>query len=123
VAEALFKHYYKGDSVKVRSAGIVVDVMHPYVSRSVMKVMHDKDISIRDDGAKKIDEFVLKWADKLIIVADNISPDMFRGKEFVKGKQVVFWGIPDVVESDAPGILTRVNHMEKLVLDLIKILG
>lgn len=123
VAEALFRYYYKGDRIATKSAGLAIDIMRPYVSRNVISVLKEKGISLRDDGAKKIDDFVLKWADKIVIVADNISPDMFRGREFIKGKEVIFWNIPDVSESDIQGITRRVNEIEKRVLELIKGLG
>ncbi len=123
VAEALFRHYYKKDDVKTKSAGLIVDVMKPYINRNVVLVMKDKGISMRDDGAKKIDDFILKWADKIIITADNVAPEMFKGKEFMKGKPIEFWDISDTSESDVKGIAVRVNLIERKVLDLIKELG
>ncbi len=122
VAEALFKHHYKGDFVRVKSAGTIVDLMHPYVARSVHTVLKEKGISVRDDGAVKLDSFLLKWADKIIIVADNVSPDMFRDKEMIGSKPVAFWPIGDTSESDAEGIRKRVNDIEWYVLELVKTL-
>lgn len=78
---------------------------------------------MRDEGAKKLDDFVLKWADKIVIVADNVSPDMFRGAEFIRGKPIIFWNIQDVSESDVPGIKKRINEIEKRVLELIESLS
>jgi len=120
VAEALFRHHYKGDSVKTKSAGLIGDIMHPYIPRNVMLVLRGKGVSVRDDGAKRIDDFILKWADKIVIVADNVSPDMFRGKDFIAGKPIILWGISDVSENDVNGIIRRVNEIEKRVLELIK---
>ena len=120
VAEALFRHYYKGEIVKTKSAGLIGDVMHPYIPRNVMLVLKGKGISVRDDGAKRIDDFILKWADKIVIVADNVSPDMFRGKVFIAGKPVIFWDISDVSENDVRGITIRVNEIEKRVIEMIK---
>ena len=122
-AEALFRHHYKGESVKTKSAGLIADIMHPYVGRNVFLVLKGKGISIRDDGAKRVDDFILKWADKIVIVADNVSPDMFRGKDFIAGKPIIFWDIPDVSENDMNGIIRRVNEIEKRVLELIKSLN
>jgi protein-tyrosine-phosphatase len=120
VAEALFRHNYKGESVKTKSAGLAVDIMHPYIGRNVALVLRGKGVSMRDDGAKKIDDFILKWADKIVIVADNVSPDMFRGKVFIAGKPVIFWDISDVSENDVNGITRRVNEIERRVLEMIK---
>ncbi len=120
VAEALFRHHYKGEIAKVKSAGIAIDIMHPYVARAVMSEMRQRGISMRDEGAVKIDSFLLKWADRLIIVANNVSPDMFRDKEMIQGKPVTFWDIPDVSETDVQGIRKRVNDIELNVLALVK---
>ena len=120
VAEALFRHYYKGDSVKVRSAGTIVDLMHPYVSRAVHAVLRERDVSLRDDGAVKLDSFMLKWADKIVIVADNVSPDMFQGREMIGSKPVVFWPIGDASEIDVEGIRRRVSDIDVRVLELVK---
>jgi len=119
VAEALFRHHYKGDSVRAKSAGLTVDIMHPYIGRGVHHVMKEKGISIRDDGAIKIEPFLLKWVDKLIIVADNVSPDMFRDKEMLGNKPVAIWAVSDTSETDIEGIRWRVNEIEKKVLELI----
>lgn len=123
VAEALFRYHYKGDKIATKSAGLAIDVMHPYVSRNVLSFLRGKGISLRDEGAKKLDDFVLKWADKIVIVADNVSPDMFRGAEFIRGKPIIFWNIQDVSESDVPGIKKRINEIEKRVLELIESLS
>ncbi len=123
VAEALFRHHYKGDSVKVKSAGTIIDLMHPYVSRTVHEVLREKGVSLRDDGAVKLDPFMLKWADKIVIVADNVSPDMFRGREMMGGKPLVFWAIGDASESDIVGVRRRIGEIEVRVLELVKSLA
>ena len=120
VAEALFRHHYKGDSVKVKSAGVIVDLMHPYVSRNVHAVLREREVSVRDDGAVKLDSFMLKWADKIVIVADNVSPDMFRNKEMIGSKPVVFWPIADSSENDIGGIVKRVDEIDARVVELVK---
>ena len=120
VAEAVFRHNYKGAEVKTKSAGLAVDIMHPYIARNVVLALKEKGISVRDDGAKRIDSFILKWADKIIIVADNVSPNMFKDKELIDGKQIIQWDISDTSESDFEGIKKRINKIEKLTLDLIK---
>ena len=123
VAEALFRYYYKGDSVKTKSAGTIVDLMHPYVSRAVHSVLREKGVSIRDDGAVKLDSFMLKWADRIIIVADNISPDMFRDREMIGDKPVAFWAIRDVSETDIDGIRKKTDEIEQRILEMIKTLN
>ncbi|MEM4259496.1 MAG: low molecular weight phosphatase family protein [Candidatus Pacearchaeota archaeon] len=122
VAEALFRHYYKGDSVRVKSAGTIIDLMHPYVARNVHLVLRERGISIRDDGAVKLDSFLLKWADRIIIVANNVSPDMFKDKEILGNKPVSFWHIGDASESDIEGIRRRVSEIERCVVELLKML-
>src|SRR3990172_5316899 len=113
VAEALFRHCYKGDSVRVKSAGVIIDMMHPYVSRGAYSVLRERGISLRDDGAVALDSFLFKWADKIIIVADNVSPDMFRNKELLENKSVKIWPVQDVSETDIEGIRRKINEIEK----------
>ena len=122
VAEALFRHYYKGEKVKTKSAGLITDFRFPYTGRGVMQVMRAKGISIRDDGARKLDSFLLKWADNVIIVADDVVPGMFRNKEMIQGKKVIIWPVKDVSERDIPGIERKVNEIERNIIDLVKII-
>lgn len=119
VAEALFRHHYKGDSVKTRSAGLSVNMTTPFIGRGVHHIMKEKGISIRDDGAARLEPFLFKWADKMIIVADNVSPEMFRDREMLGGKPIAIWPITDTSETDMDGIRARVNDIEKRVLELI----
>lgn len=111
VAEAFFKHYYKGNSVKAKSAGTVLDLMNPYIARNVNRIMRDKSIPMRDDGAVKVDTFILNWANKIIVVGDNVASEMFKDKD------VVLWPIGDASENDVEMISRRVDEIEKKVLE------
>jgi protein-tyrosine-phosphatase len=113
VAEALFRHHYKGESVHVRSAGIMLDFMHPYMGRNAVHVLRNKGILLRDDGIRKMDGFLLNWADRVIIVADNVAP------EYVRNKPVIVWHIKDASEHDVNDIARRIDEIERNVLELI----
>ena len=111
VAEAFFRHHYKGNSVKAKSAGTVLDLMNPYIARNVTRIMRDKGISMRDDGAVRIDSFILNWANKIIIVGDNVASEMFKDKD------VAFWPIGDASEEDVETISRRVDEIEKKIIE------
>jgi protein-tyrosine-phosphatase len=113
----VFKHLYKGEKAQAKSAGIILDLMHPYMSRTVVRVLRDKNIPVMDNGAKKVDDFLLKWADRVIIVADNVAPEYF------KGKLITLWEINDCAEDDAYGVSKRVDMIEQKVQELVKSLG
>jgi protein-tyrosine-phosphatase len=90
--------------------------MRPYIGRNIVRIMREKGISIQDDGARKIDDFMLKWADRIIIVGDNVVPEMLR--EF-KGKVIAIWLIRDISENDLPGIERRIDEIEGKVKALV----
>ncbi len=117
VAELMFKYYYKGERAQAKSGGILLDFAHPYMSRTVVRVLKDKGIPVMDNGAKKADDFLLKWADRVIIVADNVAPEYF------KGKQISIWAIDDCPEDDSYGVSKRADQIEQKVLELVKSLG
>lgn len=123
VAEALFRHHYKGDNVSTKSAGLIASLMHPYIPRNVVQILKRRGISIRDDGARRIEPFLLKWADNIIIVANDLEISMFKDRDFIHGKKVFVWPITDCSENDMRGIEWRINEIEKNVIDLVKIVN
>jgi protein-tyrosine-phosphatase len=115
-AEALFKYHYKGESAKARSGGVILDFMHPYMSRNVVWALRARGVGIRDDGSRKVDDLLLKWADRIIIVADNVSSEFL--KEF-KSRVSAIWAVKDVSENDIHAIERRINEIEEKVKELI----
>ena len=81
VAEAFFNKYNKNSENEVKSAGIALDFMRPYVAEDVFKILEDMGVKIGDTQSKEIDKDLINWADKVVIVADNIDEGMFGDKK------------------------------------------
>ena len=113
VAEALFNHYNKNSNIKVKSGGTTLGLNHS-ISLPAKEILVKKRIVLEKEQSQRIDESLINWADKIIIVADNVPK-----KIFPKNK-VEIWPIPDALESDIPGIKERIKKIESLVKKLIK---
>ncbi len=74
VAEALFKKHNK---CNVKSAGIRLDLDRPYVAPIVKEVLLEYGVNRLDDTPKLIDSLLIRWANKIIIVADNVDSSIF----------------------------------------------
>ena len=109
IAEALFKHYVKRKDIEVKSAGLMIDIMRPFVAQSVMEIMNHRNLLIPDPKSQQIDDYIIKWADKIIIVADNCP---LQG---LPAHKVEIWPIGDASEHDHASILMRINEIEKYV--------
>ena len=114
VAEAIFNKYNKNSEIKARSAGIKLDMARLYVADNVKKILQQKSISVNDD-IKVVNLETLKWADKIIIVGDNINKE-----ELPKEKIMDIWKIQDCDESEYDVIKLRVNEIENRILEMIK---
>jgi len=86
VAEDFFKQFNKNPSHSARSAGIL--------------------------AGNLINRDLARWADRLIIVADNVSPSMIEEKY---GKKVEVWG----VSSNSRELYREIQEkVEKLIKEL-----
>lgn len=94
VSEAIFNHYNKNKKIGVKSAGAGLDPLRDYVANIVINTLKEKGIKMNDEKSKPVNENLIKWADKIIITADNVSPSLFP-----KEKTEV-WLIPDADESE-----------------------
>ncbi len=54
VAEAFAKKYIRG--INVKSAGVQLDILRPFVAESVHQVLEDKKIKIEDERSRQITE-------------------------------------------------------------------
>ena len=116
VAEALLKKEIEERQIKnmeVKSAGVFLDWMFPYVSENVHKILMEKGMKV-EDKSREVNDEDTRWADKIIIVADNVSLDLFP-----KAKREV-WKISDCDQSDEEGIRERTEKIAKKVNGLIK---
>jgi protein-tyrosine-phosphatase len=113
VAEALLKVYDRQGRFEAKSAGMHLDVLRPYVAENVKKVLAEKGAVVESELPVLVDELAIKWANKIIIVADNVS-----AKNFPKDK-VEVWAVKDCDELDLDGIKREVSNIEKKVLELL----
>jgi protein-tyrosine-phosphatase len=114
VSEALFKKYNLNPKIKVKSAGIFLDPLRPYIATSVKQILLEKNLPIQNEQATPCDEFLIDWADKIILVASNANPSIFPKEK------LEVWKIDDASESDIPAIKKIIRQIEKKVKMLIK---
>jgi protein-tyrosine-phosphatase len=103
VAEALFKKY--APKYNVKSAGIELDVGFPYVASAVKKVLKEYGVKRVEDKPQLINPKIIKWADKIIVIADDVALD-----KFPEDKTEV-WPIQDCHQDDEEGIRVRVKDI------------
>ena len=115
--EAFFLKYNKDKKNEVKSAGVMLDPIFPFMHTNVVLALEKMKAPPISEKARQIDEKLIAWADLIIIVADNVNPEIFSGK-----KEEV-WKVSDTDQSDVPGIAKREKIIEKKVKQLIKRLG
>ena len=113
VAEALFNHYNKNPKNIAKSAGtFVTEKGFPIISMaaSALKKMGiEYDIS---QGAVQLNSTTTKWADKIVIVAEEVDEKDFPIEKTIK------IGFPDVYSSDKE-TEENIKRIEKEVLKLV----
>lgn len=112
-AEALFSYYNKNKKNKANSAGVKLDPLHLHVAPLLKSVLKDKGIKIINDKSVATSDKLFKWADKIIIVADNISTEGFPEEK------TEVWKIQDCDQEDEDGIRFRVGQIETKVKELL----
>ena len=116
MAEA-FLASYKIKGVRVKSAGVRLDFMKPFVASSAYKAMKRRGVGFVNDQSQEVTDEMIDWADKIIIVANNVNPKIFPKKK------VVVWPIEDTAEEDKNGTDKRIGEIEKKVKDFAKTLN
>lgn len=111
VAESIFIHYTNG-RYPVRSRGLIKDIdVHP----NVVKALRVIGVKIGDKKSHSLSADDFKWADLIVITADNVPSSLFDNFN----KKIIVWKIKDTVQEDYDGILERVEIIEKKVKKLI----
>jgi protein-tyrosine-phosphatase len=116
VAEALFRKYCADADLEVDtdSCGIVIDESRPYVAEITKLLLAQKKAHVKNDISKRVSSYLVSWADKIIIVADNV---LMEGV-FPKNKTEV-WGIKDVSESNPLDVSRIIEEIDKKVKELV----
>jgi protein-tyrosine-phosphatase len=114
VAEALLKFYDKRGKFEVKSAGMQLDVLRPYVAENVKKVLAEKKVFIENGLPVLVSKQAIEWADKIILVADNVSAE-----DFPADKTEV-WAVSDCSESDFEGIKREIGNIERKISEFLR---
>jgi len=113
VAEALFKKYNKNKRIEVKSAGIAIDILRPYICKNVKDLLKEKGIKIINEQSREINEQDIKWADKIVVVSNNIDCSIFPKEK------LEVWEIEDADESEREKIKEIINKIEKKIKSFI----
>lgn len=113
VAEAFFNYYDNGNN-EIKTRGVHLDELRPFVADIVKKVLKEKGIFVKDETPRLIDDKAIKWADKIIIVADNVVLDGFPREK------VEVWKIRDAHEADVRDVRRAIEQIEKMVRKLVE---
>lgn len=109
VAEALARHYIRRKDVEIRSAGILVDFIRPFMAKEVVEIIRNKGIENIDERSMLLNEQAIQWADKIIVVASDCP----LGK--LPPERIEIWPVEDASEQDMPSVLMRISEIEKHV--------
>lgn len=119
LAEAFFKKINKNKSIKVKSAGLFIGSP---VSNEIKKAALKFGLIIKGKP-RAISSALLRWQDMIVVVADDVPPNIFGNKEYKK--KTLCWKISDT-DSHKEEIMIKVikqikNKVENLVKELRKV--
>jgi len=127
VAEAYFNKINKNKDVNINSAGIIEADFLTEPEKKIVKIQRDIakrfEINIKD-GSKSLSISLLKEQDMIIIVANDISKEVFDNKYYLKPNlKLIVWEICDVkkrmknmksfIEKDIMEIMKKVDKLVK----------
>jgi protein-tyrosine-phosphatase len=114
IAEALFIHYNKNKENEVKSAGIRTYFMSPFIVEKAKKLLEQRGVKVENDNSMMINDYLIKWAEKIVIVANDVDPRLFP-----KDKTEV-WEVNDIEEKEDKILSMKIDEIEKKVIDLIE---
>lgn len=117
VAEALWHALVKDERFAVKSAGIARDAMRAYVAANVYRAVEERGAKIVDEQSHAVSEQAIRWAECIVVVADNVDIRMFPAEK------TEVWKIRDADESELEKIRVSTRAIEKRVVELAKRLG
>ena len=111
IAEALFNQYTTNKTISVKSAGISLDYAGQYILPQAAKVLDKMGVPFTDKKADLINDSLIKWADRIVIVADNVPSTLFPAHK------VTCIDIPDEWSTEDSTLRTT-RQIEKFVRKL-----
>jgi protein-tyrosine-phosphatase len=117
-AEAIFNHLNKNQKHQARSGGLF-----PGVAVTDDIIIAGKKLGIKITKKQQgLNHKLLMWADKIIIVANDVPPSIFIQLKENDGKEIIKWDIKDVVGTNVDKRKTTLkeikNRVEKLLRNL-----
>jgi len=112
VAEAYFNRFNKNKNIKAKSAGIIMGGI-PVTKKEDAFVKNSK--LIIGNRPKSLSQKLLKLADIIIIVADDVPVSIFDEYK----KKTIVWNIEDT-SSDGKNIPEIMSQIKEKVVDLVK---
>jgi len=121
VAEVFFKFYVKKKKLihRAGSRGIKKDIPS---ALTVVNIMRERGMEIRNKTSKKIEKKDVGWADKIVIVANNV---LKKDLEKIVGrvdKKIIVWKIRDTDQNNIKEIKKIINNIEKRVREFVKLI-
>src|SRR3989344_7388023 len=118
VAESLLLKYCADEDIDINvdSCGILIDEDRPYVAEITKILLAQKKAHVHDERSKRVTPYLISWADKIIIVADNV---LLEGV-FPKHKTEV-WSVHDASEHDTLMVSKIIADIDIKVKDLVNI--
>jgi protein-tyrosine-phosphatase len=118
VACSYFNKINRNKRNKAKSAGIIVggEDLNPLQVKAAMEL----GINIRGKPSPVTTEKLI-WEDIIVIVADNVPPEIFKFNEARFQKKTIVWKIPDIRPGDGKKEIVKIIHLIiKKVDELIK---
>jgi protein-tyrosine-phosphatase len=113
VAEALFNHYNTNPLNVAKSAGFNVNQSGNGILDTAGEVLDEMNIEYAEkQGALQMTQEVIDWADKIVIVAEDVLTKYFPAKKVIK------FDIPDAYSSKDETAKTIIT-IEKAVKEFI----
>lgn len=110
IAEAFFKKLNKNKGYKIKSAGII---RGRHVNRKLKNYAKENGIHITSNP-KSLTTNLVRWADLIILVADDVPESIFKNKE------IKVWKISDADIEEKEKIKKIIQEIRTKVEELMK---
>ena len=113
IAENLFRFYDVDKKHEVKSSGLRSYLMNPYIVPRAKLLLEQRGVKVEEDSSNMINDYLIKWADKIIIVADDIPIDIFP-----KEKTEV-WEVSDIDDKDDRKVSVKIDEIDVKIKEFI----
>lgn len=110
VAESIFNKLNKNLENEAKSAGLVGGLP---ISDNIIKVCKEEGLEVKNPP-RGLTHQLNMWADKIIIIEDRVSPDIFDEERVNDGKEIIQWKIKDTRKGDSDIREKRVKLIEEI---------